>query len=222
MYLHTSVKVPWGCDFVQNWRISKKCISMKNHVLHPVQKMHVVSCVLVIVRLELLLMAKNLATFKWNVYFRAITYGCEFVSLHTNTQIRKRQFFFRAKIFNLLCNRLLCIFWVGCQIMHPHHLCIFICRYQKLFYYCTLTSALSLIFLTNWPPIFLFFIKWRIWWYVTVYLHTLIQLYYSFTSSCSILHWYVTVPLCKFRIFSHLSFSCEVCFLCRFLYSLIF
>ncbi len=54
------------------------------------------------------------------------------------------------------------------------------------------------------------FIKWCTWWYVAVYLHALIQLYYSFTSSCSVLHWYITVLLCKFRIFSHSSFSCKV------------
>ncbi len=34
--------------------------------------------------------------------------------------------------------------------------------------------------------------------------------YYSFTSTCSVLHWYITGPLCNFRIFLHLSFSCEV------------
>ena len=39
--------------------------------------------------------------------------------------------------------------WVHCQIMHPHHFCIFICRCQKLYYYCTPISALTLIFLTN-------------------------------------------------------------------------
>ena len=89
--------------------------------------------------------------------------------------------------------------------MHPHHLCIFICRYRKLYYYCTLTSVSTLIFLTNWPPICLLFIKWRTWWYVTDYLHALIQLYYSFTSSFSVLHWYITAPLCKFRI------SCTCC-----------
>ncbi len=99
---------------------------------------------------------------------------------------------------------------VGCQIMSPHHLCIFICHYQKLYYYCTLTSALTLIFLTIWPPICLFFIKSCTRWYVTAYLHALIQLYYSFTSTCSVLHWYITGPLCKFRIFLHLSFSCKV------------
>ncbi len=99
---------------------------------------------------------------------------------------------------------------VDCQITHPHHLCIFICHYQKLYYYCTLTSVSTLIFLTNWPPICLFFIKWCTWWYVTVSLHAFIQLYYCFTSSCSVLCWYITVPLCKLRIFLHLSFSCEV------------
>ncbi len=86
----------------------------------------------------------------------------------------------------------------------------FICRYQKLYYYCTLTSASTLIFLTIWPPICLFFIKSRTWWYVNAYLHALIQLYYSSISSCSVLHWYITAPLCKFRIFLHLSFSCKV------------
>ncbi len=35
-------------------------------------------------------------------------YGCDFVSLHTNTQIRKRQLFFCAKVFHLR-NSLLCI-----------------------------------------------------------------------------------------------------------------
>ncbi len=100
--------------------------------------------------------------------------------------------------------------WVDYQITSPHHLCIFICRYQKLYYYCTLTSALTLNFLTIWPPICLFFIKSRTWWYVTAYLHVLIQLYYSFTSSCSVLHRYITGPLCKFRIFLHLMFSCKV------------
>jgi hypothetical protein len=48
---------------------------------------------------------------------------------------------------------------VDCQITSPHHLCIFICRYQKLYYYCTLTSALTLIFLTIWPPICLFLLN---------------------------------------------------------------
>ncbi len=113
-----------------------------------------------------------------------------------------------------ITNKCLCItnikLRVDCQFTHPRHLCIFICRNQKLYYYCTLTSASTLIFLTNWPPICLFFIKWRTWWYVIVYLHELIQLYYSVTSSCSVLHRYITVPLCKFRIFSHLSFSCKV------------
>ncbi len=99
---------------------------------------------------------------------------------------------------------------VDCQITHPHHLCIFISHYQKFYYYCTLTSALTLIFLMIWPPICLFFIKTRIWWYVTAYLHALIQKIYSFTSSCSVLHWYNTGPLCKFRIFLHLLFSCKV------------
>ncbi len=47
-------------------------------------------------------------------------------------------------------------------------------------------------------------------WYVTVYLHALNQLYYSITSSCSVFHWYITAPLCKFRIYLHLLFSCEV------------
>jgi hypothetical protein len=60
-------------------------------------------------------------------------------------------------------------FRVNCQITHPHYLCIFICRYQKLYYYCTLTSASTLIFLTIWPPICLFFIKSHTWWYVTAY-----------------------------------------------------
>ncbi len=100
--------------------------------------------------------------------------------------------------------------WVDCRITPPHHLCIFICHYWKLHYYCTLTSASTLIFLTIWPPICLFFIKSRTWCYVTAYLHALIQLYYSFTSSCNVLHWYITAPLCKFRIFLHLSFSCKV------------
>ncbi len=49
------------------------------------------------------------------------------------------------------------ILWVDCRITHPHHLCIFICRYQKLYYYCTLTSMSTLIFLTNWPPTCLIF-----------------------------------------------------------------
>ncbi len=40
-------------------------------------------------------------------------------------------------------------FGVNCWITHPHHFCIFICRYQKLYYYCTPISASTLIFLTN-------------------------------------------------------------------------
>jgi hypothetical protein len=67
--------------------------------------------------------------------------------------------------------------------------------------YCNLTSASTLIFLMIWPPICLFFIKSCTWWYVTAYLHALIQLYYSFTSTCSVLHRYITGPLCKFRIY---------------------
>ncbi len=42
--------------------------------------------------------------------------GCDFVSSYTDKQIRKRGFFFCAKLFHL-CNRLLCICLVQKQVL---------------------------------------------------------------------------------------------------------
>ncbi len=111
---------------------------------------------------------------------------------------------------------------VDCSITPPHHLCIFICRYKKLYYYCTLTYALILFFLSILTPISLFLLnpahggK-----SLLIYMHLLqsnIHLHppevYCIDS---------TSPLCNFRIYSHLLFFLRsICVLSRFLDSRIF
>ena len=72
------------------------------------------------------------------------------------------------------------ILWVICQNTSPHNFCLFMCHYRKMYYYCTLTAAWTLIFLTISADVSLFLII-------------------SPHESCDIVH----LP-----IWSHFSFSC--------------
>ncbi len=97
--------------------------------------------------------------------------------------------------------------WVICQNTSPHNVCIFMCRYRKMYYYCTLTAAWTLIFLTISTDVSLFLIISPHESCDIVHLPIWSQFSFSFTPTRLYLYFAITSPLWICFFSSHACMS---------------
>jgi hypothetical protein len=92
-------------------------------------------------------------------------------------------------------------FRVICRNTSPHNVCIFMCHYRKMYYYCTLTAAWTLIFLTISADVSLFLIISPHESCDIVHLPIWSQFSFSFTPTRLCLYFAISRPLFEFVFF---------------------
>ncbi len=100
--------------------------------------------------------------------------------------------------------------WVICRNTSPHNVCIFMCRYRKMYHYCTLTAAWTLIFLTISADVSLFLIISPQESCDIVHLPIWSQFSFSFIPTRLCLYFAITSPLWICFFFSRLHVTCAI------------